>query len=330
MQGDRPYRELVAALWATLRCGAAHVPDSDLLQAAAGAAAALRRLAAREPHLVLQERTGALFANGVCLRPDVDSFSTISGIVELMRGHRIGEVLLLARADADSFVTAARVLATGADDLEAALRAAGCEGVHVAQSGDAGAAEAGPWPGADPAAQSFSARETDGGRERVPFHGGANGGAVATSHLSAVFTMQRFCAAVDHEGPLGGARARAILQDALEALLSHPDGLAPLLSLEPHGEELVHVVRATVLAVRVAECLGWESERCLLAGVLALRGEGAAIDDDDAGELGRVARRVADCTAWQGVLSGASLVGDGEPLPDRFATAIAEILAEAF
>lgn len=151
--------------------------------------------------------------------------------------------------------------------LDGLLRQRGCVGAHVAH---AGAAE----PVFD---------------EQLPAPAIA-----APSQLGAVFTMQRFAAALGPIGPLSGVRARAVLQNVLHRLLRLPGGLEPLGRMQRDPVANAEAVRACVLAVRTAEELGWDDERSTQAGIAALLGAAAASGGDfEVAELARAARGVA-------------------------------------
>src|SRR5262249_55679474 len=156
---------------------------------------------AGETHFVLQERAGALYANGARIRPGVDSFSAIAGLADLLHGSGVGELLLLPPTRAEDLIALARCwpAAAPASALEAALAARGCDGIPVGPSDT---------PAAPPAERR------------------------ADSLLGVVYSLQQFAADLAPAGPLGGRRGRAALQAVLHGLLGSPHGLAPLARLQ--------------------------------------------------------------------------------------------------
>ncbi len=128
----------------------------------------------------------------------------------------------------------------------------------------------------------------------MPVEPEGSGTVTAPSQLGAVFTMQRFAAALGPVGPLSGARARSIVQSVLHALLRRPHQLDLLARLLREPLAHAEAVRACVLAVRTAEELGWNDERCIGAGIAALIGEALPAGGDDAErELVAAAQAVA-------------------------------------
>jgi hypothetical protein len=272
---DAPYRQLLAALWVLLRT--ASTGGESLPMAASECWRCLGEVLLGGTHFVLQERNGALYANGRRIRPDVASFAAIAGITALLQDNDVSELLLLPEVTADDLQTMAHCwqVAGARTDFEQVLRQRGCIGIHVAHGRD------GLSP-IDPVAEPAIAS--------------------APSQLGAVFTMQRFAAALGATGPLGDQRARAVLQTVLHRLLRSPDNLEALERIQrdpvAHGEG----VRACVLAVRTAEELGWDDQRSTAAGVAALLGPAAASHGD--AEVAELARASAAVAALIGVSDG--------------------------
>lgn len=261
---EAAYRRLLVALWVLVRTAGSPAAVGGIDAAAADCRLALREAIADEPHVIVQERGGALFVNGLRIRPDVANFAAIAGCIELLQRRRIGELLVLAGASAAEFADLARCWCDpGAADLDAALRAR-CTGILVAQR----------------TADELAAEQQDSGRP-------------APSQLGAVFTMQQFTSLLGPVGPLSGRRARAVLQAVLHGLLRSPRGLEPLAGVRHDPAANVDALRACVLAVRAAEELGWGQDRCIAAGTLALLGGAAAVDGEPAVvDLARAARTV--------------------------------------
>jgi len=266
---EQPYRRLVAALWVLVRTAGTRGADAQLRAAAVECQRCIVEALGEATHFVLQEHDGALFGNGLRIRPDVAAFAATAGITALLQDNEISELLLLPTAGVDDLM----VLGRGWHDpaarggFEALLRDRGCRGVHVAHRGA-------PMPVEPTAAPATLA--------------------AAPSQLGAVFTMQRFAAAVGPVGPLSAGRARAVLQSVLHRLLRQPAGLEPLARMQRDPQAHAELVRACVLAVRTAEELGWNDERCLAAGIAALLGAAQASDGDaEVAELARAAQAVA-------------------------------------
>jgi hypothetical protein len=223
-----------------------------------------------ESHFVLQERNGALYANGMRIRPDVASFAATAGIIALLQDNTISDLLLMASIQPQDLMTLARCWAGASreSDLDLELRHQGCAGIHIAHS-----------------SVEANAQIDDTGSTRV---------AVPPSQLGAVFTMQRFALALGRRGPLSGVRARAVLQNVLHRMLRQESGLQPLERIHASGAAQAEAVRACVLAVRTAEELGWNDERSLDAGMAALLGAtGRGSLDVEVAELARASVGVA-------------------------------------
>lgn len=304
---DQPYRRLVAALWVLVRTAGARAVEGQLGAAANDCWRCLADVLAGSPHFVLQEHGGALFANGLRIRPDVASFAATAGITALLQDNDISELLLMPEATAADFELLARCWHDpGArQGLDAALRQRGCVGIHTAHRGQSEEMPVEPVV-APPVAQ-------------------------APSQLGAVFTMQRFAAALGTAGPLSGGRARAVLQAVLHRLLRSPGGLEPLARLQRDPVAHSEAVRAAVLAVRTAEELGWDDERGLLTGIAALLGKGQPEGDDvEVAELARAAQAVAALIGTRSPPDAAvqQLEQDGQ-LSDLVGRAMAQALAAA-
>ncbi len=267
---EQPYLDLVASLWVLVRTAGTRGPDEQL-----GAAAnhCWRRLVAvlgGGTHFVLQEHGGALFANGLRIRPSVATFAATAGITALLQDNDIRELLLLPEATPGDLMQLGRCWhdPTARQCLDQLLRQRGCVGVHVAHGGVVEPVQIEP-----PEAPTILA---------------------APSQLGAVFTMQRFTAALGPIGPLSGVRARAVLQNVLHRMLRSPRGLEPLGRMQRDPVAHAEAVRACVLAVRTAEELGWNDERSAAAGIAALLGAAGASDGDfEVAELARAAQAVA-------------------------------------
>lgn len=263
---EAPYRSLVTALWVLLKTAAAGAAEAASSAAAESCWQRLVEALRGETHVVLQERGGALFVNGLRIRPDMATFAATAGVIALMQDQRITEVLLTAEARREDLEMLARLWggARRAADLEPELQRRGCIGVHLAQ-GD--------------------------GFDVPPFEmpeGGVRR-AGAPSQLGTVFTMQRFARALSRRGPLAGVAARAVLQNVLAHMLRQPSGLDPLARIESGEVPFATAVRGSVLAVRAGERMGWDDERCLCAGAAALVGGVPVPADTEATELARAA-----------------------------------------
>lgn len=269
--GEASYRRITAELWVLLRTAGSAGSPAAVAAAAASLAAVLGGVLADETHFVLQERQGALFCNGMRIRPDVASFAAIAGVTALMQEHGVEELMLMPAARAADLERLARGWSdpVAVADLERNLASQGCQGVIVTQSGAAAA----------PAPQSCAAPS-------------------APSQLGAVFTMQQFAAALEPMGPLTDHRARLILQSVLDRLLHSRAGLEPLARVQRDPVAHAEAVRACVLAVRTAGELAWPEDRGTAAGVAALLGPAAASDGDaEVADLARAARAVASLLA---------------------------------
>ncbi|MGE3174286.1 MAG: hypothetical protein AB7O97_16780 [Planctomycetota bacterium] len=265
---DAPYRRLVAALWVLVRTASSGGAGGELEAAAERCWRCIGEAVTDGTHFVLQERHGALFANGLRVRPDVASFAATAGITALLQDNNITELLLLPSVRAEDLVLLGRCWnRVGADrDLEQVLRQSGCAGVHVAHG--------------DPHARLLA----------EPMAGSAT----APSQLGAVFTMQQFAQSLGPAGPLSGVRARGVLQTVLHRLLRSQGGLEPLARMQRDPQANALAVRACVLAVRTAEELLWDDDRSIAAGIAALLGPAQASDGDaEVAELARAAQAVA-------------------------------------
>lgn len=263
---EAPYRSLVTALWVLLRTAATGAVEAESSAAAESCWQRLGEALRGESHVVLQERGGALFVNGLRIRPDMAAFAATAGVIALMQDQRISDVLLTSEAKREDLELLGRLWggARRTADLEAELQRRGCLGVHLAQ-------------GESSADAPFEVVE--GGTVR----------ASAPSQLGTVFTMQRFARALSRRGPLSGVAARALLQNVLSHMLRQPGGLDPLDRIESGDVPYATAVRACVLAVRAGERLHWDDERCLRAGASALVGGLEVEGDVEATELARSA-----------------------------------------
>jgi hypothetical protein len=294
--GEVPYRRLLVALWVLVRTAGNRTGDAAVDGAAADCLQALREVIGGEPHVIVQERAGALFVNGVRIRPDVANFAAIAGFSDLLRRYRITELMVGPSATSADFGHLARSWCdpTEAADLDAALRRRGCAGISTAQQwNDADAEEL------QPMAQKPS-----------------------SSQLGAVFTMQQFTSMLGPAGPLSGRRARAVLQAVLHGLLHSPTGLAPLAGVHHDSSAGIDALRACVLAVRSAEELGWSQDRCIAAGTLALLGGADGVGGDrPTVDLARAARKVVSMLAAsdqpEGVLAALRSQGQLTPATAR-------------
>ena len=268
---EQLYRRLVAALWVLVRTAGTRGADAQLREAAVECQRRIGEALGEATHFVLQEHDGALFGNGLRIRPDVAAFAATAGITALLQDNEVSELLLLPTAGVDDLMVLGRCWhdPRARGGLEALLAERGCAGVHVAHRG---------------------------AHEPLPIEGTATPATAATapSQLGAVFTMQRFAAAVGPVGTLSAGRARAVLQSVLHRLLRQPAGLEPLARMLRDPQAHAEAVRACVLGVRTAEELGWDDERCLAAGIAALLGAAQASDGDaEVAELARAAQAVA-------------------------------------
>lgn len=306
-QADAPYRKLVTALWVLVRTAATRGQKDDLEGVADQCWQRLCEALLDESHFVLQERNGALYANGMRIRPDVQSFAATAGIIALLQDHAISDLLFMAGISRDDLVLLARCWAVAdcATDLELELREKQCGGIHVAHSGI-----------------ERDAPIDDEGATRV---------AVPPSQLGAVFTMQRFALALGRRGPLSGIRARTVLQNVLHRMLRQPDGLLPLSRIETSGAAQAEAVRACVLAVRTAEELGWNDERSLDAGVVALLGEARKGPQDlEVNELAEAAIGVAALIlASEAPAAAVEHLHSFGRLPEGFGEAMETVLSSA-
>src|SRR5580765_7545695 len=246
---ERSYRDFLTALWVLVRTAGSGAAGEAVDAAAAACARALAAAFANESHFVLQERAGALFANGARMRPGVDTFVALAGITDLMAAAGVGELLWMPPADHADLALLARTwhAAHGAGDLQTALAQGGCAGIHVG-----------------PAAVT----------SEPPPDAAGDG-----SQLGAVCSLQRFAGELAATGPLGGRRARAALQRVLQALMHSPCGLAPLQLLVDRAARR-SAVQASVLAVRAADGLGWSDARTASAGIQALLADSDLADGD--------------------------------------------------
>lgn len=78
-----PYRSLVTALWVLLRTAATGPAEADLSAADGPCWRRLEEALRLESHVMLRERGGALFVNGLRVRPDMAAFAVggVSGLI---------------------------------------------------------------------------------------------------------------------------------------------------------------------------------------------------------------------------------------------------------
>jgi len=301
---ERSYLDFLTALWVLVRTAGSGAAADAVDAAAAACARALTAAFANESHFVLQERVGALFANGARMRPGVDAFAALAGITDLMASVGVGELLWMPPANDADLALLARSWhgAHAAGELQTALAQGGCAGIHVG-------------PAAVTSEPRAAAGDGDG------------------SQLGAVCSLQRFAGDLAATGPLGGRRARAALQRVLQALMRSPCGLAPLEQLVDRAARRT-AVQASVLAVRAADGLGWTDARSASAGIEALLA-GASFDDAElASGDPEVARLAAASRSVAAGLGGGppdaadALLGEMQAA-DRLSPALACAMAQA-
>jgi hypothetical protein len=295
---ERSYLDFLTALWVLVRTAGSGAAADAVDAAAAACARALAAAFANESHFVLQERSGALFANGARMRPGVDTFAALAGITDLMAAAGVGELLWMPPADHAGLALLARTwhAAHRAVDLHTALAQGGCAGIHVG-----------------PAAVT----------SEPPPDAIADG-----SQLGAVCSLQRFAGELAATGPLGGRRARAALQRVLQALMHSPCGLAPLQLLVDRAARR-SAVQASVLAVRAADGLGWSDARTAGAGIQALLADSTLADGDaEVAQLAAASRSVAAGLGGSPADAADALLGELQAA-DRLSPALARAMAQA-
>lgn len=234
MTGDAPYRRLVNSLYVLMRTASIEGRGGHGLAAAATrCAAALHDALRGDNHFILQERSGALFANGVQLRLDVESYAAIEAVRDMLVQANIGELLLLPETTANDLIGLA-VLAAGktpaAADPERALQALGVHGLHA----------------------NTRTVQTSPSRPE-PARGTASG----NSHLRAVFVQNELLHAVDPRSPFAGRPARTVLTQVVDRLLLSPAGLEAVVALAGNTPVLavaVHVCTAAALLAHTFGC----------------------------------------------------------------------------
>jgi len=245
MDGDVPYRRLATALWVLARTvGLPGVSAEQTSAAAAAAEQALLSALAGENHFVLQERGGALFANGVRLRLDVEGFAAAEGLGALLRRCGIGELLLTPAARAADLLAWARCC-NGSfapdQDPQARLLQSGSDGVYAA-----GRAV----PEVEPAAAAAAAN--------------------SSSQLRSVFLQNQLMAAFAPSLPVPRRIAQSVLQAVAEALLGEAEGLQQLQHLQRDPPRLAAGVHAAVLSALLARAVGCDDPLVVSIAAAAL------------------------------------------------------------
>src|SRR5262249_54618850 len=130
---ERAYLDFLTSLWVLVRTAGSGAAADAVDAAAAACARALAAAFANESHFVLQERVGALFANGARMRPGVNAVAALAGITDLMAAAGVGELLWMPPANHKDLGLLARSWhgAHAAGDLQTALAQGGCAGIHV-------------------------------------------------------------------------------------------------------------------------------------------------------------------------------------------------------
>lgn len=302
---DASCRSFVRRLWALLRTAHEAAAEAALAEAAASCRASLAPALMGSDHLALQQRAGALFLNGLRIRPDVRDFAPTAGLAALMQDCAVAAVLFPRDAGDEDFVALAKAWrrAMAGADLQEQLER--CPGAAIAAM--RAAVEQGP-AAAPPGA---------GGRK-----------AAATSQLGAVFTMQRLARVLAGDGPFAGQRARGRLQDVVHFLLQAPDAKAALGILEQHEDGMRIPVRACLLAVEAAERMGWTEQGVLAAGAAALTSARFVPGLDAAGRtLAHSAASLASC--FDAGQRADALAEEGRLGPPEMATTLLAIRAGA-
>ncbi len=296
MDGEEPYWSVVTALHLLIRTTATARPQ-EAGQAAAGCLAALDQILARDCHLILQHRQGAIHANGYRLRPDVQGMPVLGTLTRLCERLQISELLLEPGVTADSLRTFAERChrAAGFDDLGGAPM----PGLSVGRAG----------PTAGPLADQATDAAAAALAPRTPASPlGAAGGRGGDSALRQVFLQNQLMLAIDPAGPVPVGIAREVVGAVVERLLLEPAGIQTLRALQEDPNLLRHSLSVCVLSAVLARWLGAADGligECAAAGLL--HGLGSA-GVRRAGLLPRPGDADGEATAFHALLAA----GDGD------------------
>lgn len=237
MQGDTPYRRLVASLWVLVRT--ADTRDaSRLRQAAEAFLQALSPVLTADGHAILQERDGSLMLNGKRLLVGVESYAAVAAICGAMVAMGVRELLIDHGIVADELLTLARWAA------------------HLQV----------PPPGVEPADYLpslgiTSIVATNRGETAPPSGMPTRPPVVAsTSQLRSVFVHNKLIAAFAPNELVDGRTARIVVQVVVDRLLQEPTGPAALLLLLQDPEAQAHAVHTAVLGAATGRALGCGDE----------------------------------------------------------------------
>ncbi len=244
------HRDVVARTFALVRSvDASGIAPAALHDAVDAASAAIAEVLALEQSLLLQERAGILFCNGVKLRPDFRVLAAAEGLGGYFRRANVAGILFEEGLTAAELHEVARWLGRGM------TAPPDWPHVHWIEQWDEP-------PG-----------ETTHGRER-------------STYMRKLYFVQRFLDALAGASELDRRSQREAVSVLVDALLDDPASMATVTVLQAEPEDcFATAVRRSVLAVWFGKSLGLDGEVLDRAGTTALFDTGASPLDPQVTEI---------------------------------------------